>query len=123
MKKTVINRRKALAGFGSLAAVSDLAAQQNISKQNPGPKLIGEAPGRIAPREDMANVLEFEDVAARTLASTAYAPIAGGDRTYFDRITLRPRMMISTLEMDMSVDLFGQKMFRSEERRVGKECR
>jgi 4-hydroxymandelate oxidase len=111
MKKTVINRRKALAGFGSLAAVSALAAQQNISKQNPGPKLVGEAPGRIAPREDMANVLEFEDVAARTLASIAYAPIAGGDRTYFDRITLRPRMMISTLEMDMSVDLFGQKMF------------
>ena len=109
MKKTVINRRKALAGFGSLAAASALA--QNISKQNPGPKLIGEAPGRIAPREDMANVLEFEDVAARMLASPAYAPIAGGDRTYFDRITLRPRMMISTLEMDMSVDLFGQKMF------------
>ena len=106
----MINRRKALAGFGSLAAVSALA-QQNISKQNPGPKLFGEAPGRIAPREDMANVLEFEDVASRMLASPAYAPIAGGDRTYFDRITLRPRMMISTLEMDMSVDLFGQKMF------------
>jgi 4-hydroxymandelate oxidase len=114
MKKTVINRRKALAGFGSLGAVSALLEQtsaQNISKQNPGPKLIGEAPGRIAPREDMANVLEFEDVASRTLASAAYGPIAGGDRTYFDRITLRPRMMISTLEMDMSVDLFGQKMF------------
>ena len=115
MKKTVINRRKALAGFGSLAAVSALleqpSAAQNVSKQNPGPKLAGEAPGRIAPREDMANVLEFEDVASRMLASPAYAPIAGGDRTFFDRITLRPRMMIGTLEMDMSVEIFGQKMF------------
>jgi 4-hydroxymandelate oxidase len=116
MKKTQINRRKALAGLGSLAAVSTLleqpsAAQQNVSLQNAGPKLAGEAPGRIAPREDLANVLEFEDVASRKLASTAYAPIAGGDRTFFDRITLRPRMMVSTLEMDMSVDVFGQKMF------------
>ncbi|MEO8053433.1 MAG: alpha-hydroxy-acid oxidizing protein [Acidobacteriota bacterium] len=116
MKKTVINRRKALAGFGSLAAVSTLleqpsAAQQNISRQNTGPKLAGEAPGRIAPRADLANVLEFEDVASRMLASAAYAPIAGGDRSFFERITLRPRMMISTLEMDMSVDIFGQKMF------------
>ena len=64
MKKTVINRRKALAGFGSLAAVSALAAQQNISKQNPGPKLIGEAPGRIyivqptGPIEDDPNLTD-----------------------------------------------------------------
>ena len=50
MKKTLINRRKALAGFGSLAAVSALA--QNVSKQNSGPKLIGEAPGRIALMKD-----------------------------------------------------------------------
>jgi 4-hydroxymandelate oxidase len=116
MKQTAINRRKALAGLGSLAAVSTLleqrsAGQQNVSLQNTGPKLVGEAPGRIAPREDLANVLEFEDVASRMLASNRYAPIAGGDRSFFERITLRPRMMISTTEMDMSVDIFGQKMF------------
>ena len=115
MKKTVINRRKALAGFGSLAAVTTLLEQpsagQNVSLQNTGPKLIGEAPGRIAPRVDLANVLEFEDMANRTLASAAYSNISGGDRSFFERITLRPRMMISTTEMDMSVDLFGQKMF------------
>ena len=116
MKKTVINRRKALAGFGSLAAVSTLleqrsAGQQNVSLQNTGPKLVGEVPGRIAPQADLANVLEFEDVASRMLASTVYGPISGGDRSFFERITLRPRMMISTTEMDLSVEMFGQKMF------------
>lgn len=115
MKKTVINRRKALAGFGSLAAVTTLLEQrsagQNVSLQNTGPKLMSEAPGRIAPRVDLANVLEFEDMANRKLAFAAYSNISGGDRSFFERITLRPRMMISTTEMDMSVDLFGQKMF------------
>jgi len=116
MKPPKINRRAALAGFGSLAAASTFfeqsSAGQNVNLQNVGRvKLAGEPEGRIAPRADLANVLEFEDVAQRMLASTVYAPISGGDRTFFDRITLRPRMMIPTLEMDESIDLFGTKMF------------
>lgn len=107
MKETdKITRRKTLAGLGSLAAVAPLAAQQN-----PGPKLAGEAPGRIAPMADLVNVLEFEDVAARKLAPAVYQTIAGGDRTFFDRVTLRPRMMVDTMGLDLTTELFGEKMF------------
>ena len=60
MKKTAFTRRQALAGFGSLAAALPLVAQ--------APKLIGEPPGRIAPRADLVNVLEFENMAERKLA-------------------------------------------------------
>ena len=41
----------------------------------------------------------------------AYAAIAGGDRSAFDRITLRPRMMVPVLDLNLSVTLFGQTLF------------
>jgi 4-hydroxymandelate oxidase len=102
MKKTPITRRKALAGFGSIAVAAPLAAQE--------PKLIGEPPGRIAPRADLVNVLEYENVAERKLASTVFSTIAGSDRTFFDRITFRPRMMVPTTNLDLTTQLFGEKM-------------
>src|SRR5580693_3602017 len=104
MKKTVVTRRKALAGFGSLVAASPLIADHP-------PKLIGEPPGRIAPRVDLVNVLEFENVAERKLASTVFSTVAGSDRTFFDRITFRPRMMVPTTNLDLTSELFGEKMF------------
>ena len=104
MKKTVLTRRKALAGFGSLMAASPLAADHP-------PKLIGEPPGRIAPRLDLVNVLDFENVAERKLAPVVYANIAGSDRSFFDRITFRPRMMVPTTHLDLTISLFGEKMF------------
>lgn len=104
MKKSAMTRRKALAGFGSLVAASPLVADHP-------PKLIGEPPGRIAPREDLANVPEFENVAERKLAPVVYANIAGGDRSFFDRITFRPRMMVPTTHLDLTVTVFGEKMF------------
>jgi hypothetical protein len=54
-------------------------------------------------RDDLVNVLEFEEPAKLTLSAPVYATIAGGDRAGFDRITLRPRMMVPTLDLDMSV--------------------
>jgi 4-hydroxymandelate oxidase len=104
MKKNVLTRRKALAGVGSLMAASPLVADTPT-------KIIGEPPGRIAPRADLVNVLEFEDVAQRKLAPAVYATIAGSDRSFFDRITFRPRMMAPTTHLDLSVSLFGEKMF------------
>jgi isopentenyl diphosphate isomerase/L-lactate dehydrogenase-like FMN-dependent dehydrogenase len=56
-------------------------------------------------------VPEFENVAERSLAPVVYANIAGGDRSFFDRITFRPRMMVPTARLDLSVSLFGEKMF------------
>jgi isopentenyl diphosphate isomerase/L-lactate dehydrogenase-like FMN-dependent dehydrogenase len=109
MKKNGFSRRKALAALTSFAAVS--TAQENVARQNTGPKLAGEPAGRIAPAADLVNVLECEEMAARSLAPRVYAAIAGGDRSFFERITFRPRMMVSTMNLDLTVDLFGQKMF------------
>src|SRR6266496_3871695 len=100
MRRTAITRRQALAGFGSLAAASPLLSDQT-------PNLIGEPPGRIAPRMDLVNVLEFESMAERSLAPAVYATIAGSDRSFFDRITFRPRMMAPTTHLDLSLELFG----------------
>ena len=104
MKKNVLTRRKALAGFGSLVAASPLVADHP-------PHLIGEPPGRIAPRLDLVNVPEFENMAERKLAPDVYKAIAGGDRSFFDRITFRPRMMVPTTHLDLTISLFGEKMF------------
>ena len=98
MKK--FTRRSALGAIGTLP----LAAQD-------APKLIGEPPGRIAPREDLADILEFEDVAQRKLAPSLYAMIAGGDRAAFERITFRPRMMVPTTNLDLRTELFGETLF------------
>jgi isopentenyl diphosphate isomerase/L-lactate dehydrogenase-like FMN-dependent dehydrogenase len=54
------------------------------------------------------NVLEYEEVARQTLPADVLAGVAGSDRTAFDRITLRPRMLIPTLDLDLSVELFGE---------------
>ena len=75
------------------------------------PKLIGEPPGRIAPRDELVNTFEFEAMARRSLDRATYMAIAGGDRTAFDRITFRPRMLVNVTNLDLSVELFGEKMF------------
>lgn len=102
-KMTSVTRRKALARFGSLVAASPLMADQ--------PANAREAAGRIAPRADLVNVLEFEEMARRTLAPPVFATIAGSDRSYFNRITFRPRMMVPTAHLDLSLSLFGERMF------------
>lgn len=65
----------------------------------------------VTPRSDLANVLEVESVAQRTLAPRVYSMIAGGDRSFFERITFRPRLMVNTTGLDLSVELFGEKLF------------
>ncbi len=104
MKKTAVTRRQALAGFGSLAAAAPLLADQSLM-------LAPEPPGRIAPRTELVNVLEFENMAERKLAPLTYAAIAESDRSFFERIKFRPRMMMPTTQIDLSLSLFGEKMF------------
>jgi isopentenyl diphosphate isomerase/L-lactate dehydrogenase-like FMN-dependent dehydrogenase len=65
----------------------------------------------LTPRADLANVLEAEVVARRRLAPDVFSMIAGGDRSFFERITFRPRMMVNTTALDLSVELFGEKLF------------
>jgi isopentenyl diphosphate isomerase/L-lactate dehydrogenase-like FMN-dependent dehydrogenase len=59
----------------------------------------------------LVNAFEFESVARRKLDPVTFALIAGGDRRAFDRITFRPRMMVNTTKLDLSVELFGQRLF------------
>jgi hypothetical protein len=62
---------------------------------------------RLVPRTDLVNVLEFEEQAKRALEPAAFARIAGGDRSAFDRLTLQPRVMIPTRGLDLGLTLFG----------------
>ena len=65
----------------------------------------------MAPRAELVNTLEYEEQAKLKLAPAVYSLIAGGDRGSFDRITLRPRMLVDTLGLDLSVTLFGERLF------------
>jgi len=63
------------------------------------------------PLDELVNSLEFETQAKEVLSSAAFETIAGSDRSVFDRFTFRPRMNVPTLDMDLSVDLWGQSLF------------
>jgi 4-hydroxymandelate oxidase len=101
MKRIGLTRRQALAAYSALLAASPLPAQE----------LAGEPPGRIPPVQELVNAAEFEAVAGRKLDSLALAEIAGSERSAFDRITFRPRLMIDSRQMDLSTELFGQTLF------------
>jgi 4-hydroxymandelate oxidase len=105
VSKAPFNRRQALARFGSLLAASPLLQAQQA------PQLVGEPAGRIAPREELINVLEFAPMAERKLDRLTYAAVAGGDRQGFDRMTLRQRLMVNTLELDLSTEICGTPLF------------
>ncbi len=65
----------------------------------------------LVPVEELANTHEMEQMARRKLSPELFAEIAGGDREAFDRITFRPRMMVNTLGLDLTTELFGRKHF------------
>ncbi len=102
MKRASLTRRQAARGFASWLAASPL-----LHGQPPA----GEPPGRIAPAEELANTFEFEAMAQRQLGSAAFSQIADSGRRAFDRMTLRPRMMVNTLNLDLTTELLGEKMF------------
>jgi 4-hydroxymandelate oxidase len=100
-------RRQALGALGLWMAGSPLLRAQDVA-----PKLIGERPGRIAPLGELLNSFEMEEMAKRSLAARVFSEIEGsGDRTPFDHIVLRPRMLNDVHEMDLTLDLFGTKMY------------
>jgi len=74
-------------------------------------EIMPESPGRIAPARELVNAFEFEAMAQRSLGDSAFRQIAGSERCAFERITFRPRMMVNTTKLDLTVELFGQKMF------------
>jgi 4-hydroxymandelate oxidase len=104
-------RRTALTNLGVWAVGSPLLAVPQNVRPGDEPKLEGEPPGRITPLDQAVNVFEVEAMAQRKLAATVYATIAGGDRQAFDRILLRPRRFVNVEHLDLTADLFGEKMF------------
>jgi 4-hydroxymandelate oxidase len=101
-----VTRRRALSSFGLWMAASPL-----LEAAGEPPQLRGEAPGRITPPDELTNVFEAEPMAKRLLPDPLFAKIAGSDREAFDRMTLLARMLEPTRNLDLTVDLFGTKLF------------
>jgi 4-hydroxymandelate oxidase len=97
-----LTRRHAATAFASWMAATPL-----LRAQQPSPG----AGARLAPANELVNTFEFAEMAERQLGSAVFERIAGSDRAAFDRMTLRPRMMVNTLNLDLTTDLFGEKMF------------
>lgn len=66
---------------------------------------------RLTPVEELVNTFEMEQMAQRKLPPQLFAEIAGSNRAGFDRITFRPRMMVNTLALDLTAELFGERHF------------
>jgi 4-hydroxymandelate oxidase len=66
---------------------------------------------KIAPLADMLNAFDFEDAARTKLDAVLFATLAGGDRSALERITFRPRMMVNTMGLDLTSELWGAKLF------------
>jgi isopentenyl diphosphate isomerase/L-lactate dehydrogenase-like FMN-dependent dehydrogenase len=102
MSDRLFSRRSALAGCASLITASRASLAQQLTT---------EQPGRIPPVEELVNAFEVELIAQRKLDTFTYAKIAGSDRKAFERITFRPRLMVDTTKLDLSIELFGDTMF------------
>jgi isopentenyl diphosphate isomerase/L-lactate dehydrogenase-like FMN-dependent dehydrogenase len=111
-----VSRRQALGSAGAIVA-GTLAGSAIGSGQAPAAQRQERAPweppltARVVPREELVNLLEFEEEAKKVLEPATFALVAGGDRALFDRITLRPRMAIPTTGMDLTLNLFGEDHF------------
>ena len=115
MSDNKFSRREALGSVGAIVAGtvagSTLGGESPAAQQRERAPWEPPVPLRLTPREELVNVLEYEEEAKKKLPPATFALIAGGDRALFDRVTLRPRMNIPTTEMDLTVNLFGEDHF------------
>ncbi|HVT72084.1 MAG TPA: alpha-hydroxy-acid oxidizing protein [Lacunisphaera sp.] len=108
MNLRLLTRRQALGATGALLA-GCCAAQGRAAIDGRDSGGLPSLPCP-APVDELVLVREFEDGARRVLPDAVFAMIASGDREAFERITLRPRMMIPTANIDLGVELFGRKL-------------
>jgi isopentenyl diphosphate isomerase/L-lactate dehydrogenase-like FMN-dependent dehydrogenase len=66
---------------------------------------------RLTPYDELVNVLEFEAEAQRVLAADVFRSVSGSDRPPFERITFRPRLMVNCVNLDLTAEVAGQKLF------------
>jgi hypothetical protein len=113
MSNQKVSRRRML-GTAVAAAAGAAAGSKSAMAQAPQRDPLpweSQNVARVAPRDELVNLLEFEDEAKKKLSPAAFALIAGGDRALFERITLRPRMNVPVIDLDLSVNLFGDTHF------------
>ena len=109
-----VSRRQALGRVGAVVA-GTVAGSTLASGQPPAPGT--QAPGsqardpQLVPRDELVNTFEFEEEAKKKLSPAVFALVSGGDRAMFDRITLRPRMLAPTIDMDLSQTILGDTQF------------
>ena len=71
----------------------------------------GAPSARLAPVGELVNVPEFEAMAKLALSPDRFTTISGGHRTSIDRMTLRQRLMVYAMDLDLTTPLFGYEMF------------
>ena len=100
-----IDRRESVRQFGAFLGGSPLVGAQG----QPG----GGAPpnDRLAPVLELVNVPEFEAMARLVLPPQRFAALSGGHRRSFDRMTLRQRLMVYAMDLDLTTTLYGHDMF------------
>jgi 4-hydroxymandelate oxidase len=114
MSNQKVSRRRML-GTAGAAVAGTIAGAKVAEGQNPARDVRQpwdlSPVTRMAPREELVNLLEFEEEAKKKLPPQTFGLIAGGDRALFERITLRPRMAVSVVDLDLSLNLFGDTHF------------
>ena len=101
MSRRLLTRRGAFADLGG--RIGDVLGAQR--------QAITAPPRALTPLNDLVNLLEFEEMARITLDAEAYEAIAGSDREAFNRMSLRPRMLVDSSTLDLTTELFGERMF------------
>ena len=66
---------------------------------------------RLTPIDELVNTLDFEAEAERSLATDVYRTVSGSDRAPFERITFRPRLMVNCVNLDLTTEIAGHRLF------------
>ena len=65
----------------------------------------------LPPSGELVSAQEFEALAQAVLPAAEYAKLAGGNRAPFERMTFRQKLMVNAEQLDLSTELFGQRLF------------
>jgi 4-hydroxymandelate oxidase len=112
-RETLESLLLALAGFAASPS-GTLARRQATRSGAPATKA---APAQGAAAAGPVNLMDFETLARRRISRMAYDYIAGGgadeitlrrNRTAFDAILLKPRVLVDVSRLDTRVELLGQ---------------
>ena len=98
-----VDRREYLERFTTFVAGSPLTQSQRGGGAPPN--------DRLAPVLELVNVPEFESMAKLVLSPERYDSISGGHHRSFDKMTLRQRLMVYAMDLDLTTTLFGYEMF------------